>query len=1032
MPVETTTPAFSALRMLRRHSWFMPASTSSSVRRVPSSARPAGSRRCTAAGRRRSRPRRPGAASRAPRAAGRRGRRSARRARTAPARSRLCTPGSAMPALTCSAVQRRVTTGGPIRTPNAPWPRRCSVIGASQSREVVASLRLPVEHRPLGQVGEVARQPRQLAVEHEPDADQAVRRRTSPATRRATPTSPSPRPGVCRKLAHGCSRMNARCSSAEIVRTVGTTATRLPGCIRAAGTALLRVVRPHDRSAKPAIASGTPAHSKDSSAVDLAPNPAARGTPLRALSSTDHSGMLREATRAATSEEASDERPAPRRRAPSRRRTPGHARPTTPCPPGMVDRMVAVTRDVADHDPDLELQLMLVVERFAELVGTRGGARSYTLRFGGEGVDLLVRVGVSEEEGRARLDGWIVPAASGPVAIHEVGGEGRTFEGDGGRHREVRVPGPAHGLLPGVAQARRRADVRHPRLRDLTPTRTRGAPMPDPRNVPLAREPRLRQHPQSRRGWTPAILDPNSRARRSTASAGGRRRTSATRLMSPRVTAARRQVELWNGGRDVGWAGDAEARAGEGARSDLKARRAHGHDHGRRRPRSTELPDAWDLLQTARACTATPTSCRESSSTTWSPPARCCRTPSTSRTPRPAVRGSSPTPSTCRTRSTSRTPTCASRRRSRPGWPATGPRARGGRQPIAYVGPQPTRRSDEEIAGTPSRGRGARHRLLPALLVRRRGRSRERAARPPRHRLTPTRSRPRAPRRPDRAVRRLDRPDRRSRHLHRRPGPPGLPRRRRSCRGGAIPADEPMIESEWLNTLAQIAELARRHRNGEDGGSPDRRPEPVDGLLPRERGRRAGRPDPAGRSSTSSSRNGVVVVASAGNDATDRPSLPGGVRAVDRRRGPVKPRRGVRARGVGRRPEPEPHRRPVHQRRAAGCGATRPVRSVMSTMPPFAGWAPADRARLSSTDGLRESIDPDDYRAARRPATPRVASGCGAVRRSPHRPWPGRIAAADVARADDRWPNAADSARAATTRGWNAVEAVTTMKRPRH
>jgi hypothetical protein len=100
-----------------------------------------------------------------------------------------------------------------------------------------------------------------------------------------------------------------------------------------------------------------------------------------------------------------------------------------PVPAGMVDRMVAVTRDLADHDPDLELQLMLVVERFAELVGTRGGARSYTLRFGGEGIDLLVRVGVSEEEGRARLDGWVVPAAGGPVQIHEVGGEGRQFDG---------------------------------------------------------------------------------------------------------------------------------------------------------------------------------------------------------------------------------------------------------------------------------------------------------------------------------------------------------------------------------------------------------------------------------------------------------------------------------------------------------------------------------------------------------------------------------------------------------------------------
>jgi hypothetical protein len=100
-----------------------------------------------------------------------------------------------------------------------------------------------------------------------------------------------------------------------------------------------------------------------------------------------------------------------------------------PVPDGMVDRMVAVTRDIAHHDPDLELQLMLVVERFAELVGTRGGARSYTLRFGGEGVDLLVRVGVSEEEGRARLDGWLVPAAAAPVQIREVGGDGRTYDG---------------------------------------------------------------------------------------------------------------------------------------------------------------------------------------------------------------------------------------------------------------------------------------------------------------------------------------------------------------------------------------------------------------------------------------------------------------------------------------------------------------------------------------------------------------------------------------------------------------------------
>jgi hypothetical protein len=107
-----------------------------------------------------------------------------------------------------------------------------------------------------------------------------------------------------------------------------------------------------------------------------------------------------------------------------------------PVPAGLVDRMVTVTRDIAHEDPDLELELMLVMERFAELVGTRGGSRSYTLRFGGDGVDMLVRVSVADEEGRARLDGWLVPAFPGPIEVREVGGEGRSFDGradDSGR-----------------------------------------------------------------------------------------------------------------------------------------------------------------------------------------------------------------------------------------------------------------------------------------------------------------------------------------------------------------------------------------------------------------------------------------------------------------------------------------------------------------------------------------------------------------------------------------------------------------------
>ena len=55
----------------------------------------------------------------------------------------------------------------------------------------------------------------------------------------------------------------------------------------------------------------------------------------------------------------------------------------------------------------------------------------------------MVRVGTSEEEGRARLDGWVVPAASAPVAIREVGGDGRCYEGmaaDSGRFEFPDLP----------------------------------------------------------------------------------------------------------------------------------------------------------------------------------------------------------------------------------------------------------------------------------------------------------------------------------------------------------------------------------------------------------------------------------------------------------------------------------------------------------------------------------------------------------------------------------------------------------------
>jgi hypothetical protein len=99
-----------------------------------------------------------------------------------------------------------------------------------------------------------------------------------------------------------------------------------------------------------------------------------------------------------------------------------------PMPPGMLDRIVTVVGELARHDADLELELMLVVERDRELAGARGGAQSYTLRLGADDVELLVRISTADDEGRARLDGWLVPALSGPVQAREVEGEKRRFD----------------------------------------------------------------------------------------------------------------------------------------------------------------------------------------------------------------------------------------------------------------------------------------------------------------------------------------------------------------------------------------------------------------------------------------------------------------------------------------------------------------------------------------------------------------------------------------------------------------------------
>ena len=88
-----------------------------------------------------------------------------------------------------------------------------------------------------------------------------------------------------------------------------------------------------------------------------------------------------------------------------------------------------------------------------------------------------------------------------------------------------------------------------------------------------------------------------------------------------------------------------------------------------------------------------------------------------------------------------------------------------------------------------------------------------------------------------------------------------------------MPSDGPIVESDLVATLAQIAELARRHRAGEPGGHP------ID-VLSLSMGYYHETPEDALFDPTmyaileELASNGVVVVCSAGNDATSRPSFP--------------------------------------------------------------------------------------------------------------------------------------------------------------
>ena len=141
-------------------------------------------------------------------------------------------------------------------------------------------------------------------------------------------------------------------------------------------------------------------------------------------------------------------------------------------PRGMVERMVAVTRDVADHDPDLELQLMLVWSSASPSSSAPAAAPGPTRCASAARASTCWSASASPR--RRAAPGSTAGSCRPPAVrsqIHEVGGEGRTFEGSRPTRASSSSPTCPPASTACLPQARRRADVRHPRLRDLTPHR---------------------------------------------------------------------------------------------------------------------------------------------------------------------------------------------------------------------------------------------------------------------------------------------------------------------------------------------------------------------------------------------------------------------------------------------------------------------------------------------------------------------------------------------------------------------------------
>ena len=173
-----------------------------------------------------------------------------------------------------------------------------------------------------------------------------------------------------------------------------------------------------------------------------------------------------------------------------------------------------------------------------------------------------------------------------------------------------------------------------------------------------------------------------------------------------------------------------------------------------------------------------------------------------------------------------------------------------------------------------------------------------------------------------------------------------------------VGSDGPVVESDLVQALGAIAEIARRYRDGEDGGHP------ID-VLSLSMGYYHETPEDLLFDPTMYEilkllgECGVSVVCSAGNDATARPMFPAAFTPWADGKGGVEPTAGHRAGRLRGGVEPQRLGRAVQQRRSVGA-RLRPGRRG-DEHPAAVPGRPRAQARTEAYMRTRESIDPDDF-----------------------------------------------------------------------